>query len=269
MALKAEKILPFRGVILLITGFIAASGLVWLGAQLMAPESRTLGNREILNKQVKELLNRQQNSSLNKKEQQQLLERLLVLGRHQEAINMLELLIAREPKNWAWGLMLAELKREQGDHDGAREETSHLLSLHPQNMEILQLKTLLDLETGRGKAAVIELKKRFESSTKGHRVPTGLLLADLQRQSGQAAAAAALYRLISNESPTDARPLIALALMQQEQGNSHPAQALLKEARARRRKPGETDPLIDGLASQWGINSIRKKGSSAYLKPGS
>jgi|TARA_B100000959_G_scaffold161725_1_gene169321 predicted Zn-dependent protease len=269
VALKSERILPFRGIILFATGLITASGLVWFGAQLMTPESKTLGNREILNKQVKNLLNRQQNGSLNREGQQQLLERLLVLDRYEQASSMLELLIAREPKTWVWGLMLAELKRQQGDLDGALEQTNHLLSLHPQTLEVLQLKILLDLETGRGKAAVAELKKRFESKTKGERLAIGLLLADLQRQTGQVAAAASLYRFLANESANDARPLIALALMQQEQGNSQQAQALLREARARRRKPGEADPLIDGLAGQWGLDSIRTKGASAYLKAGS
>ena len=251
--------------ILLITGLMTASALAWFGAQLIAPESRALGNREILNRQVKDLLDQQNNGDLNTEEQQKLLERLLVLGRNEEAMTQIELLMARQPKTWLWKLMLAELKREQGDRDGARNDINQLMTIQPHNLEVLQLKILLDLEAGREKAAVTELKKRFESKTKGKRIPIGLLLADLQRQTGQTKAAAALYRVLSNESPTDARPLLALALMRQEQGQDQQAQTLLQEARERRKKPGEADPLIDGLASQWRLNSIRK-GSNSVLR---
>ena len=252
--------------ILLITGLMTASALAWFGAQLIAPESRALGNREILNRQVKELLDQQNNGDLNTEEQQKLLERLLVLGRNEEAMTQIELLMARQPKTWLWKLMLAELKREQGDRDGAQKDINQLMTIQPHNLEVLQLKILLDLEAGREKAAVAELKKRFESKTKGKRIPIGLLLADLQRQTGQTKAAAALYRVLSNESPTDARPLLALALMRQEQGQDQQAQTLLQEARERRKKPGEADPLIDGLASQWRLNSIRTKGSNSVLR---
>ena len=85
----------------------------------------------------------------------------------------------------------------------------------------------------------------------------GLLLGDLQRQSGQTKQSADLYRQLAEESPNDARPLLALAMQRQDEGNAKEVQALLESARKRRGETGENDQLVDELSARWGLSAIR------------
>ena len=86
-------------------------------------------------------------------------------------------------------------------------------------------------------------------------------MADLLQQSGSDQTAMRLYGQLATENKTDARPLLALVLLRQEQGNSEAVQALLKQARERRDANGRIDPLIDVVAAQLGLSAARTTGS--------
>ena len=77
------------------------------------------------------------------------------------------------------------------------------------------------------------------------------------RQSGSPQTASQLYRQLAEEEPTNTKPLLALALLKQEQGYGEESQALLKLARQRRDANGRIDPLIDVLAGQLGLSTAR------------
>ena len=70
-----------------------------------------------------------------------------------------------------------------------------------------------------------------------------------------------LYGQLATENKTDARPLLALALLRQEQGKSEAAQTLVKQARERRDANGRIHPLINIVAAQLGLSADRSTGS--------
>ena len=120
---------------------------------------------------------------------------------------------------------------------------------------------LLDQEQGRQRQVTAELTVRFKDLEPGQRSEIGLLLADLLRQSGSDQTAMRLYGQLATENKTDARPLLALALLRQEQGNSEAVQTLLKQARERRDTNGRIHPLIDVVAAQLELSAARSTGS--------
>ena len=102
-----------------------------------------------------------------------------------------------------------------------------------------------------------ELQNRFNSQHPGTRLELGLLLAEAQRQWGQPQAAADLYRQLANESPSDIRPPLALALLKRDEGKVEDVQALLQEARQQQTANGDNIDLIDPLAVRWGLDAAR------------
>ena len=185
------------------------------------------------------------------------LRQLLVLGYLEEAQLLLNRLTARSPRTIQQRLLSVDLRRLNGDTAGARKELQQLLSLHPDHPQALALGVLMDLQEGKGNKTLQHLEQRFRGASRGGRTDFGLLIADLQRQSGKAGAAASLYLQLSLESPTDPRPLIALAMLRRDQGKSEEMLGLLEKARKRRPEDG---PLIDDLAASWGVSAARIRG---------
>ena len=66
-----------------------------------------------------------------------------------------------------------------------------------------------------------------------------------------------LHDQLATENKTDAKPLLALALLQQERGDSEAVHTLLKQARERRDSNGRINPLINVVAGQLGLSAVR------------
>ena len=154
-------------------------------------------------------------------------------------------------------LFKAELQRRNGQPETARQSLQQLMRMHPDDPQVLQLLVLLDQQQGRHREATAELTARFKGLEPGQRLEIGLLLADLLRQGGSHQAAINLYRQLAAEDVTDARPLLALALLQQDKGRTADVQALLKQAQERRASNGRVSPLIDVVAGQLGLSAAR------------
>jgi hypothetical protein len=140
----------------------------------------------------------------------------------------------------------------------ALSELKQLLGLHPLDAQVLQL-LLVEQTNGNGEQPLKDLQKRFNGQQPGTRLELGLLLADAQRFKGQPQAAEQLYAQLSNESPSDIRPPLALALMKRDEGEVEAVQALLQEARRRRGRTadGGNADFIDQLAVRWGLSAAR------------
>jgi Flp pilus assembly protein TadD len=178
----------------------------------------------------------------------------------------------REPDRWALRLMLAELRRNQGDAAGAERELRQILNRSPNQIDALQLLTLIRLERGEAAAAETQVKGVYGGLIKPEPKPealgVGLLLAELQQKRDEAPAAELTYQQLALAFPQDQRPLIGLALLRHSRGQSAGALEALQQARRRSPDPGKADPRLDALAATWGLEKLRAtQGASPGPKP--
>ena len=200
----------------------------------MTPETRARASRLADDQQVETLLRQlQDQQDFGEAERRLLLERLVAMERLQEAEVALQPWLAGRSRPRELTLFKAELQRRNGQLEAARHSHQHLMRLHPNDVQVLQLLVLLDQEQGRHHQATAELTTRFKGLEPGQRLEIGLLLADLLRLSGSHQAAIKLYGELAQEDANDARPLLALALLRQEQGDREDVHALLKQTRER------------------------------------
>ena len=194
-------------------------------------------------------------------DRQRYLELLVGLDRRGEAIAVLEPMADREPDRWSLRLMLAELRRDQGDAAGAERELRQILNRSPSQVDALQLLTLIRLERGEGAAAETQVKGVYggliRPEAKPEALGVGLLLAELQQKRGESAAAELTYQELALAFPADQRPLIGLALLRHSRGNAAGALEALQLARRRSPDPEKSDPRLDALAASWGLEKLR------------
>ena len=263
---NARGLLLSLGAIVLVGGSLA--GGWWLGQHSRGGSD---GHRShaAVERQAEQLRQRLAEGTASEAEQQRLVQLLLVLNEQEEATALLEQLADQQPKRWQLRLLLAELHRNNNNRSAAERELRQLLNLSPDRIEALQLMTLLQLEQGRGNAAQAQLKAQIEKASKPavqpQVLPLGLLLGDLQQRMGQKAAAGATYTKLASDFPRDPRPLLALALLRQEQGDAKAAQEALAQARSR--QPGNNDSRLDRVAASWGISNLRQAKSTSGAVP--
>jgi tetratricopeptide (TPR) repeat protein len=255
-SINARGLLLSLGAVAVVGGSLA--GGWWLGQHSRG--ANTSSSQAAVERQANQLRQRLAEGTASEAEQQRLVQLLLVLNQQEEATVLLEQLADQQPKRWQLRLLLAELHRNNNNRSAAERELRQLLNLSPDRIEALQLMTLLQLEQGRGNEAQAQLKAQIEKASKPavqpQVLPLGLLLGDLQQRMGQNAAAGATYTKLSTDFPRDPRPLLALALLRQEQGDPKAAQEALAQARIR--QPGSKDSRLDRVAASWGISSLRQ-----------
>ena len=222
-------------------------------------------SRQALEKQALSLQQRVDLGQADDRDRQRLLEVLVGLNRREQASRLLERMADQQPERWRLRLLLAELRRDLGDRNAAEREVRQVLNVLPGQIEALQLETRLKLETGRGAEAAQGLRALYSSQTKPQvlpqALPVGLLLADLERQLGQLVQAEATCTRLAGDFPRDPRPLLALALIKQERGQTEEAQALLQQARAR--AGSASGASLDRVAAAWGLGSLRRRTSAS------
>ena len=248
-----------RRSLVLSAALVSAAVAGWLSASSLASKSAETGNEIAADQQVTELLNRMHSGELSGRDHRWLLERLLSLGRLEEARRVLSPLLVDQPHQIRLSLLMADLLRQTGAPETALHELDQLLSIHPNHPGVMQMRVLVDLQQGRSSEATVWLQQKFQALPAGKRTLVGLLMADLQIQQGRQEQAEVLYRQLAAETTGDARPVLALAMLRGEQGRTNDMQVLLHEARRRRGLEGVEDPLIDAVGARWGLQASRQR----------
>ena len=247
-----------KRMLLLGLSLVSASFLGWSLVASLSSQTSALANRADDDRRAEQLLEHlETQGELTPTSRRTLLERLLVEGRFEDALVVLQPWRAEQPRSLKLALLSADLQRLTGDIDGALSELKQVLRLHPLDAQVLQLLLLVEQTNGNQEQALNDLQQRFNSQQPGTRLELGLLLADVQRLGGQPQAAAELYRQLASESPSDIRPPLALALLKRDEGKIEDVQMLLQEARQRRAADGVNTDLIDQLAVSWGLDAAR------------
>jgi tetratricopeptide (TPR) repeat protein len=249
---------------------LALAGGWALGRHSGAARAPEDPRRGVLEREARGLRQRLEREEASDGERQRLLELLVALDRKREAILLLEPMADREPDRWALRLMLAELRRDQNDRAGAERELRMILSRQRDQVEALQLMTLLQLEQGRGAEAEASVRSAFAGATapqlKAEAMGVGLLLAELQLKRGRSGEAEATYRRLAELFAEDQRPLLGLALLRHGKGDGRGAQEALAQARLRSAGT-EPDPRLDRLATSWGLAPLRAPAAGGSTKP--
>lgn len=251
-------------------GAAALSGGWWLGRHQVgaAPEDV---RRAALVDELTRLRGKLSRGEARDADRQRLLELLVGLERKGEAIAVLEPMADQEPDRWSLRLMLAELRRDQGDRSGAERELRQILNRQNDQVEALQLLTLLRLEQNQAGLAETQLKTLYSGLIRPEPKPSalgvGLLLADLQQRRGSGAAAEVTYGELAGAFPQDQRPLVGLALLRHSRGNTNGAIEALRLAQTRSPDPDHPDPRLSALAASWGLEKLRAPSASPQGKP--
>lgn len=241
-------------------GALALGGGWWLGRHQVgsAPEDT---RRAGLALEAQRLQGKLSRGEAQDADRQRLLELLVGLDRKAEAIALLEPMADQAPDRWSLRLMLAELRRDQGDRRGAERELRQILNRQPDQIDALQLLTLLRLEQNQAGVAEAQVKAVYAGLLRPEPRPAaldaGLLLADLQQRRGSPSAAEHTYQELAEAFPQDQRPLVGLALLRQSRGNRAGAMEALRQARGRSADPDKPDPRLDALAASWGLDKLR------------
>jgi len=250
---------------------VALTGGWWLGRHQAGglPED---SRRAALVQESERLRQKVIRGEANDPDRQRYLELLVGLDRRGEAIAVLEPMADREPDRWALRLMLAELRRDQGDAAGAERELRQILNRSPSQIDALQLLTLIRLERGEGAEAETQVKGVYggliRPEPKPEALGVGLLLAELQQKRSEAPAAELTYQELALAFPEDQRPLIGLALLRHARGNGAGALEALQQARRRSPDPEKADPRLDALATSWGLEKLKgSQGAAPGPKP--
>jgi tetratricopeptide (TPR) repeat protein len=245
---------------------MAAAAGWWVGEWQRSHTGRAEQSAE---RQVELLLPVVQQGKASPVQQQRLLELLVALNRRTQAIALLETQADRQPERWTLRLLLAELRREQGDRSGAERELRQLLALQPDRIEALQLMALLLVDKGRG----LEAETMVQAALNRARTPSitpralnlGLLLANIQLKEGRRAQARATLSAIGRAFPRDPRPLLASALLLKEAGENTAAQKTLIQARAI--SSGSLQERLDQMAAAWGLESLQQRATGPASLP--
>ena len=190
-------------------------------------------------------------------------------GDLQAAYDHLQALHRKHPQRWQLSALAAELLRASGELNAAKQQVQRLLTVDPDNLSLLRLYCRILLERGEAGLAEAVADTAWQrvrlretpspnAETTVDAVPYGLLLADVRRAQGKVGAANQLLETMINRSQrreTDPRPLIAQAMLRQDNGDLEAAQQLLAEARQ------HGDPItiqwLDILSRRWSLELTR------------
>ncbi|WP_186538215.1 lipopolysaccharide assembly protein LapB [Synechococcus sp. BIOS-E4-1] len=181
-------------------------------------------------------------------------------------LEILKTQVQSHPSDWRWSLLLARAQYEDGDREAALRTLRPLQRLHPDRLEVMTLWAFLSQETDQGAEPIKRLSARFESLPAERRLKLGMLLADLQRLSGDTKKASDRYRNLIDDNPQRPEPLLAFALLKRDQGQGDAAIALLRKARTLNKNLAPTGTDLQTLELRWALEAARNRPAKPGLK---
>ena len=179
------------------------------------------------------------------------------LGNVDAVVAPLEKLVALNPTVTEYQVLLAQTKQQTGDLEGAAQIYREVLDQQPTDMNALQGLTALLVQQGRPQAAVGLLQEALKTAERlqGEGTTPGLdttsmklLLAQVYLEDNRPDQALVQYDEAITATPEDFRPVLAKALVLQEQGDSDAAKPLFDQATAM--APAQFKDQIQQMATQ-------------------
>ncbi len=186
-----------------------------------------------------------------------LIDTQIQLGNVEAVVAPLEKLVELNPTVTEYQVLLAQTKQQLGDLDGAAQRYRAVLDQQPTDMNALQGLTALLVQQGLPQAAIGLLQdavKTAEQLQSEGSVPgldttsINLLLAQVYVEDNRTDQAITLYDEVIAATPEDFRPVLAKALVLQEQGDNTAAKALFDQAAAM--APDQFKDQIQQMAAQ-------------------
>ena len=181
-------------------------------------------------------------------------------------LEILKTQVQNHPSDWRWSLLLARAQYEDGDREAAVRSLRSLQRLHPDRIEVMTLWALVAQENNQSSEPINRLKERFKSLPAERRLKLGLLLADLERLSGESKAASDRYRALIKDNPQRPEPLLAFALLKRDQGQGDDAITLLRKARPLSKNLASTGTDLATLELRWALEAARNRPASPSPK---
>jgi tetratricopeptide (TPR) repeat protein len=179
------------------------------------------------------------------------------LGNVEAVVAPLEKLVALNPTVTEYQVLLAQTKQQTGDLEGAAQIYRTVLDQQPTDTNALQGLTALLVQQGRPQAAAGLLQDALKTADRIQNEGTApgldstsikLLLAQVYLADNRPDQALAQYDEAIAATPEDFRPVLAKALVLQEQGDRDAAKALFDQAAAM--APDQFKDQIQQMASQ-------------------
>jgi tetratricopeptide (TPR) repeat protein len=179
------------------------------------------------------------------------------LGDIKGVVGPLEKLVELNPGVPDYAVLLAQTKQQLGDLEGAAQVYRQVLDQQPGNMNALQGLTVLLVQQDRPQAAIGLLQETLKTADKlqAEGAATGidttsvkLLLAQVHVEANSPDQAMALYDETIAAAPEDFRPVLAKALVLQDQGETDTAKALFAQATAL--APAQFKDQIEQMSAQ-------------------
>jgi tetratricopeptide (TPR) repeat protein len=186
-----------------------------------------------------------------------LLEARLQLGDIPGAIEPLERLAKLNPEQTDYGVLLAQAKQQAGDREGAATTYRTILSTKPGNLKALQGLVSLLLQEDRPEAAIGLLQDTLKAGTQINSVQpennidvtsVQLLLGQVYANEQRYTEAVTIYDESINSNKQDFRPVLAKAMVLQQQGREAEAKSLFTTAISL--APAQYKDQIKQLATQ-------------------
>ncbi|MBD1914464.1 MULTISPECIES: tetratricopeptide repeat protein [Cyanophyceae] len=204
---------------------------------------------------------------------QGLVDARIQLGDINGVVAPLEKLVDLNPNVPDYAVLLAQTKQQMGDLEGAAQIYRQVLDQEPGNMNALQGLTVLLVQQERPQAAIgllqDTLKTADQMQSEGgaasfDATSVKLLLAQVHVENNSPDQAIALYDETIAAAPEDFRPVLAKALVLQEQGDTETAQALFTQATTL--APAQFKDQIGQMATQ-GQTAPEASGSTVEPAP--